>query len=153
MAEGGHQHPPHKFIKKCKSATFALDGMLYTISKSLFLLDVPLLMTLSCFRVDVPPVNDIVLFAYGCTPVNCLVLFLFGCTPVNGDFLYIFTLFFLRCIHYAFQITHCPHFQQFSRNVSSVYTGDCSVSCLLLFTVVVTIVIKVYTSTESESVS
>ncbi|KAK7494458.1 hypothetical protein BaRGS_00014350 [Batillaria attramentaria] len=29
----GPHYPPKKFIKKCKSATFALDGMLYTISK------------------------------------------------------------------------------------------------------------------------
>lgn len=26
-------HPPNRYIKKCKSATFALDGMLYTIRK------------------------------------------------------------------------------------------------------------------------
>lgn len=29
----GGKHPPNKYIKKCKSATFSLDGMMYTIGE------------------------------------------------------------------------------------------------------------------------
>lgn len=31
------RHPPNRYIKKCKSATFALDGMLYTIREYCFM--------------------------------------------------------------------------------------------------------------------
>ena len=96
MAEGGHQHPPHKFIKKCKSATFALDGMLYTISKSFFFLDVPLLMALSCLRVNIPlsmalscfrldvPLLDVpLLMALSCFRVDVPMLMALACFCVD----------------------------------------------------------------------
>ena len=128
MAEGGHQHPPHKFIKKCKSATFALDGMLYTISKSFFLLDVPLLMALSCLRVTVPLSMALSCFrldvplsmVLSCFRVDVPLLMALSCFRVDVPLLMALSCFrvdipplmaiFCICSPYSFYVVFIMHF-------------------------------------------